>query len=64
MRIKLFIFVLDIWDVHVEIVAALHHAEGGIKRQWLIDAVEISCVSSYPSNVRPLQCLDLLHRKR
>ncbi|CAH8361043.1 unnamed protein product [Eruca vesicaria subsp. sativa] len=40
----------DIWDVHVEIVAALHHAEGGIKRQWLIDAVEISCVSSYPSN--------------
>ncbi|KAJ0254105.1 Protein RST1 [Hirschfeldia incana] len=47
----------DIWDVHVEIVAALYHAEGGIKRQWLIlaypwliDAVEISCVSSYPSN--------------
>ncbi|KAL0658136.1 hypothetical protein Bca4012_078721 [Brassica carinata] len=40
----------DIWDVHAEIVAALHHAEGGIKRQWLIDAVEISCVSSYPSN--------------
>ncbi|KAJ4900986.1 Protein RST1 [Raphanus sativus] len=40
----------DIWDVHVEVVAALHQAEGGIKRQWLIDAVEISCVSSYPSN--------------
>ncbi|KAG2261355.1 hypothetical protein Bca52824_068434 [Brassica carinata] len=40
----------DIWDVHVEIVAALYHAEGGIKRQWLVDAVEISCVSSYPSN--------------
>lgn len=43
---------LDMWDVHIEIVAALHHAEGAIKRQWLIDAVEISCVSSYPSNVR------------
>ncbi|XP_024006795.1 protein RST1 isoform X2 [Eutrema salsugineum] len=40
----------DIWDVHIEIIGALHHAEGGIKRQWLIDAVEISCVSSYPSN--------------
>ncbi|CAA7046600.1 unnamed protein product [Microthlaspi erraticum] len=40
----------DMWDVHIEIVAALYHAEGGIKRQWLIDAVEISCVSSYPSN--------------
>ncbi|KAH0923800.1 hypothetical protein HID58_023818 [Brassica napus] len=40
----------DIWDVHVEIVAALHQADGGIKRQWLIDAIEISCVSSYPSN--------------
>ncbi|CAN8266162.1 unnamed protein product [Cochlearia groenlandica] len=40
----------DIWDVHVEIVAAMYHAEGVIKRQWLIDAVEISCVSSYPSN--------------
>ncbi|KFK33679.1 hypothetical protein AALP_AA5G045700 [Arabis alpina] len=39
-----------IWDAHIEIVAALHHAEGGIKRQWLLDAVEISCVSSYPSN--------------
>ncbi|KAL9292968.1 Protein RST1 [Arabidopsis thaliana] len=39
----------DIWDVLIEIVAALHHAEGGIKRQWLIDAVEISCVSSHPS---------------
>ncbi|KAL1203391.1 Protein RST1 [Cardamine amara subsp. amara] len=39
----------DIWDVLVEIVAALHHAEGGTKRQWLIDAVEISCVSSHPS---------------
>ncbi|XP_010514478.1 PREDICTED: protein RST1-like isoform X3 [Camelina sativa] len=38
-----------IWDVLIEIVAALHHAEGGIKRQWLVDAVEISCVSSYPS---------------
>lgn len=35
----------------VEVVAALQHAEGSVKRQWLVDAVEISCVSSYPSTV-------------
>ncbi|KAM5581750.1 hypothetical protein ABKV19_010802 [Rosa sericea] len=40
-----------IWDVLVEVVAALQHAEESIKRQWLIDAAEISCVSSYPSPV-------------
>ncbi|XP_031384334.1 protein RST1 isoform X2 [Punica granatum] len=38
-----------IWNVLTEVVAALQHAEGSVKRQWLVDAVEISCVSSYPS---------------
>ncbi|XP_050381377.1 protein RST1 isoform X2 [Argentina anserina] len=47
-----------IWDVLVEVVAALQHADGSIKRQWLIDAAEISCVSSYPSTV--LRFLGLL----
>lgn len=35
----------------IQVVAALHHAEGSVKRQWLVDAVEISCVSPYPSTV-------------
>lgn len=35
----------------VEVVAALQHAEESVKRQWVVDAVEISCVSSYPSTV-------------
>ncbi|XP_068334570.1 protein RST1 [Pyrus communis] len=47
-----------IWDVLVEVVAALQHADGSVKRQWLVDAVEISCVSSYPSTA--LQFLGLL----
>ncbi|KAK7316466.1 hypothetical protein VNO77_35522 [Canavalia gladiata] len=47
-----------LWDILVEVVAALHHAEGSIKRQWLIDTVEISCVSSFPSTA--LQFLGLL----
>nr|XP_011468296.1 PREDICTED: protein RST1 isoform X3 [Fragaria vesca subsp. vesca] len=47
-----------IWDVLVEVVAALQDADGSIKRQWLIDAAEISCVSSYPSTA--LKFLGLL----
>ena len=39
------------WDVLTEVVAALQNVEGSVKRQWLVDAVEISCVSSYPSTV-------------
>ncbi|KAM6572330.1 hypothetical protein CsatA_016410 [Cannabis sativa] len=46
------------WDVLTEVVAALQSAEGSVKRQWLIDAVEISCVSSYPSTA--LQFVGLL----
>ena len=35
----------------VEVVVTLHHAEGSVKRQWLLDAMEISCVSRFPSTV-------------
>ncbi|KAK7271652.1 hypothetical protein RJT34_27730 [Clitoria ternatea] len=47
-----------LWNVLFEVVATLQHADGSIKRQWLIDAVEISCVSSFPSTA--LQFLGLL----
>ena len=40
-----------LWDILFEVVAALYRAEGSIKKQWLIDAVEISCVFSFPSTV-------------
>lgn len=35
----------------MEVAAVLQHAEGSVKRQWLLDAVEISCVGRYPSTV-------------
>lgn len=35
----------------VEVVSALQHADEIVKRQWLVDIVEISCVSRYPSTV-------------
>ncbi|KAF7819538.1 protein RST1 isoform X1 [Senna tora] len=47
-----------LWDVLIEVVVALHQAEGSVKRQWLVDAAEISCVSRYPSTA--LQFLGLL----
>lgn len=47
-----------IWDVLIEVVAALQHAEGIVKRQWLVDTVEISCITNYPSTA--LQFLGLL----
>ncbi|XP_057447420.1 protein RST1 isoform X2 [Lotus japonicus] len=47
-----------LWDVLFEVVAALHPAETTVKRQWLIDALEISCVSSFPSTA--LQFIGLL----
>ncbi|KAL5572771.1 hypothetical protein UlMin_022368 [Ulmus minor] len=46
------------WGVLTEVVAALLHAEGSIRRQWVIDAVQTSCVSRYPSTA--LQFLGLL----
>ncbi|KAI4306669.1 hypothetical protein L6164_029927 [Bauhinia variegata] len=46
------------WDVLVDVVVALYHAEGIVKRQWLVDALEISCVTAYPSTA--MQFLGLL----
>lgn len=46
-----FLIYAGIWGVLTEVVAALQHAEVAVRRQWLIDAVEISCVSTYPSTV-------------
>ncbi|KAJ8476053.1 hypothetical protein OPV22_019780 [Ensete ventricosum] len=37
------------WSMLVEVAATLLTAEGRIKRQWLLDAFEISCISEYPS---------------
>lgn len=39
----------------VEVAASLLTAEGRIKRQWLLDAFEISCISEYPSTVSSLK---------
>ncbi|KAL2335728.1 hypothetical protein Fmac_016941 [Flemingia macrophylla] len=47
-----------LWYILFEVVAALYHTEGSVKKQWLIDAVEISCVSRFPSSA--LQFLGLL----
>ncbi|KAK3032084.1 hypothetical protein RJ639_036298 [Escallonia herrerae] len=47
-----------IWDVLVDVAATLQYAEGSAKRQWLVDTVEISCVTSYPSTA--LRFLGLL----
>ncbi|WJX70216.1 hypothetical protein P8452_54347 [Trifolium repens] len=46
------------WDILLEVAAVLYHAEISFKRQWLIDALEISCVSSFPSTA--LQFVGLL----
>ncbi|KAI3970453.1 hypothetical protein MKX01_024100 [Papaver californicum] len=40
---------VDVWDVLVEVVAALQHADGSTKRKWLVDAMEISCMTKNPS---------------
>nr|XP_043615297.1 protein RST1 [Erigeron canadensis] len=47
-----------IWEVLVEVVMALQHVEGSIKRPWLVDAAEISCVTSYPTTA--IQFIGLL----
>ncbi|KAG2586760.1 hypothetical protein PVAP13_5NG075481 [Panicum virgatum] len=39
------------WSVLVEIAAAINSDENGIKRQWLLDALEIGCVTAHPSTV-------------
>ncbi|KAK9067315.1 hypothetical protein SSX86_014641 [Deinandra increscens subsp. villosa] len=47
-----------IWEVLVEVVMALQHAEGSVKRQWLVSAAEISCVTNYPTTA--MQFISLL----
>ena len=43
--------ITGVWDVLVELVMALQHAEGSVKSQWLVDAAEISYVTSYPTTL-------------
>ncbi|KAK9734980.1 hypothetical protein RND81_04G175300 [Saponaria officinalis] len=38
----------DTWDVLIEVVAALQTTEG-TRSQWLIDILEISCITKFPS---------------
>ncbi|KAL4581590.1 hypothetical protein LXL04_006113 [Taraxacum kok-saghyz] len=47
-----------IWDVQMEVVMALQHAQESIKRQWLLDAAEISCVTDHP--ITAMQFIGLL----
>ncbi|KAH9602275.1 hypothetical protein KSS87_015436 [Heliosperma pusillum] len=47
----------DMWDVLVEVVAVLQNTESA-RRQWLIDILEISCITKYPSTA--LQFIGLL----
>ncbi|KAL1831410.1 hypothetical protein ACET3Z_001061 [Daucus carota] len=48
----------DIWEVLVEVAATLQNADGSIKRQWVLDAAEISCVTRHP--LTAMQFLGLL----
>ncbi|XP_019227085.1 PREDICTED: protein RST1 isoform X2 [Nicotiana attenuata] len=48
----------DIWDALTEVSITVQHAEGSAKRQWLIEALEISCVTRFPSTA--LQFIGLL----
>uniref|UniRef100_A0A1D1Z387 Uncharacterized protein KIAA1797 n=1 Tax=Anthurium amnicola TaxID=1678845 RepID=A0A1D1Z387_9ARAE len=43
-----------VWSVLKEVVRALCGADGTMKRQWLLDAVEISCIARYPSTALQL----------
>ncbi|GJN37363.1 hypothetical protein PR202_gb26305 [Eleusine coracana subsp. coracana] len=36
------------WSVLVEVVAAIYSTENSIKRQWLLDALDIGCVADHP----------------
>ncbi|KAL9224942.1 hypothetical protein vseg_000919 [Gypsophila vaccaria] len=38
----------DTWDVFVEAAAVLQTTEG-VRKQWLIDILEISCITKFPS---------------
>ncbi|XP_075090741.1 protein RST1 isoform X2 [Nicotiana tabacum] len=48
----------DIWDALTGVSITVQHAEGNAKRQWLIEALEISCVTRFPSTA--LQFIGLL----
>ncbi|CAN4082408.1 unnamed protein product [Withania somnifera] len=48
----------DIWDALTEVSITVQHAEGNAKRQWLAEALEISCVTRFPSTA--LQFVGLL----
>ncbi|XP_010316299.1 protein RST1 isoform X3 [Solanum lycopersicum] len=48
----------DIWDALTEVSITVQHAEGNAKRQWLIEALEISCITRFPSTA--LQFVGLL----
>ncbi|CAM8922806.1 unnamed protein product [Rhodiola kirilowii] len=37
------------WDVLIEFVAALQQADSSSKREWLLDVVQMSSISRYPS---------------
>uniref|UniRef100_J3KWR7 DUF3730 domain-containing protein n=2 Tax=Oryza brachyantha TaxID=4533 RepID=J3KWR7_ORYBR len=39
------------WNVLVEVAVSVHYADSHIKRQWLLDALDIGCVTVYPSTV-------------
>ncbi|XP_048498933.1 protein RST1 isoform X3 [Beta vulgaris subsp. vulgaris] len=47
-----------LWELFVEVTAVLQTAEGSLKRQWLIDVLEIGCITKHPSTA--LQFLGLL----
>ncbi|KAJ6810324.1 protein RST1 isoform X1 [Iris pallida] len=37
------------WNVLIDVVAAVSAAEVTLRRQWLLDALEISCIAEHPS---------------
>uniref|UniRef100_A0A0E0JEK9 DUF3730 domain-containing protein n=1 Tax=Oryza punctata TaxID=4537 RepID=A0A0E0JEK9_ORYPU len=39
------------WNVLVEVAGALYYADSRMKKQWLLDALDIGCVTSHPSTV-------------
>ncbi|XP_057515701.1 protein RST1 isoform X2 [Amaranthus tricolor] len=46
------------WELFVELMAVLKASKGSIRRQWLIDVLEISCITKHPSTA--LQFVGLL----
>uniref|UniRef100_A0A0E0MRW9 DUF3730 domain-containing protein n=1 Tax=Oryza rufipogon TaxID=4529 RepID=A0A0E0MRW9_ORYRU len=39
------------WNVLVEVAGALYYADSRMKKQWLLDALDIGCVTAHPSTV-------------